>query len=396
MSEKNKRLLIGTLFISAVIILYFIFSKKSDNEALSTVTVAQGDIIEKVTAVGNIMPQQTVTVKSPISGKVSQLFHDEGDRVEKNAPLLEIQPDPTPKDYITAKQTLEIDRAKEQQYAADVARFKQLLKEGAISSNDQDYNQAISEYQQSHQQRIQDEENLALLEKGEATIGNRTIANIITSPISGNILQRNINLGDTVVPQTDYQAGNALFTIADMHTLIFKGQISEIDVAKLHPNMLATLKIAALPNVILQGRLSKIALQSAAAAKTDSNNANQNIDVSSSSSSDSTSPFAVGYKVEINQLTPFNITTLRSGYSATADIVVGQVDKAITIPIRVMQFENEKPYVFVLDKNNKQIKRFIKTGLSDGMRIQIISGLTLGEKVIETSPPADNTTSGSD
>jgi HlyD family secretion protein len=116
-----------------------------------------------------------------------------------------------------------IDRAKEQQYSADVKRYSQLIKNKTISPNDRDYNQAVSNYQQAYALRLQDEEKLALMEKGKATIGDRTIANVITSPTDGYILQRNVNLGDPVVAQTSYQQGNLLFVIADMHTLIFKG-----------------------------------------------------------------------------------------------------------------------------------------------------------------------------
>lgn len=99
------------------------------------------------------------SVKSPIAGTVAKLFHAEGDLVKKDEPLLAVKPNPTPEDYITIKQQIDIDIAKEKQYAADVTRYQILLKRKVILPSDQKYSEAISAYKQARLQREIDEKN---------------------------------------------------------------------------------------------------------------------------------------------------------------------------------------------------------------------------------------------
>jgi HlyD family secretion protein len=153
--------------------------------------------------------------------------------------------------------------------------------------------------------------------------------------------------------------------------------------------MPAMVKVAALPNISLQGALAKIALQSEAAATPDSSAAGSASSAGGDSSSSAT-PFAVGFKIEVHNLKPLTNINLRSGYSATADIIVKQAKNALLIPARVLQFDNDKPYVMVLDKSNKQQKRFIKIGLSDGVQVQVLSGVSKDEKIIEVTTTSDN------
>jgi HlyD family secretion protein len=182
-----------------------------------------------------------------------------------------------------------------------------------------------------------------------------------------------------------------LFTIADMNHLIFKGQVSEIDITKLPINTPATLKIAALPDTTLTGMVTKIGLQSTSATKADVDASNPMTGASSSDSQSNNLPFAVGFNVEISQLNDAQKNLyLRAGYSANADIVVKQAKNVLLIPMRVLHFENEKPYVFVVDKKGKFKKQFIKIGLSDGMQAQVLEGLREGQKVVEKKPDLDS------
>ncbi len=371
----NKKLIITVIIILLIISLVFLPLVKSKSQAkyANEVSVQRGNIISKVVAVGNILPLMSSSVKSPISGTVSELFFDDGDLVKKGDKLLEINPEPTPSNYVQAKQQVKMDLAKEQSAAAEVARYKYLLEQGAISKNDQDYANALKQYHTDHLQRILDEQLLSLLEKGNASIGGRKITNAIFSPADGFIVERNVNLGDSVTPQTEYQTGSVLMVVADMDNLIFKGQVSEADAAKLHQDMKATIEIAALPNVQIEGVLTKLGLQSTQAS-------------TSATTSSSSSPFNVGYKLEIGHLVwPKNLK-LRAGYSATAEIVVQRAQNVLILPERVLQFEQEKSYVWKSSLNGAPEKQLIKIGLSDGVNVEIVDGLQLGDKVLENGP----------
>ena len=381
--RRFKKLIIIVIAIALIGgIGYWYKSDNSNKTQITTVAVSKATLTDKVTAVGSIMPAKTTTVKSVIPGTVAELFHQEGDYVNKGDKLAAIKPQPTPSDYAAAKQLVAQDLTKERKDAADVARYEYLLKQGAISPKDQDLAKARQQYQYDHLQRLLDQEKLSLLEKGTATIAGRQIANVITSPTNGFIVAREVNLGDPVTPQTDYQSGSVLFVVADMRDMIFKGQVSEIDAAKLTDGMSANVLIAPLPKLKLSGKLTKLGLESVQ-ANTQENPSTQQ------ASQTTTSPFNVGFNVQIEDLQlPKNIK-LRAGYSATATISVKEVKNALSLPESSIQFNAAgKPYVWLPKKNGKPVKHDVTVGISDGMKVQIISGLKDGEKVL-TSPPKD-------
>jgi HlyD family secretion protein len=184
------------------------------------------------------------------------------------------------------------------------------------------------------------------------------VESVIRAPISGKILERLVNVGDPVVPLTSYQAGTELMKMADMEELIFKGTVDEIDVGKLSEGMPAEIKIGALPDADLQGKLTKLSPQS---KKVDN---------------------AIVFDVEVSVVRDSS-TTLRSGYSANAEIVIDKRDSVLTVPERVVEFRNDSSLVRVPVPEAEPVEKLIETGLSDGIKIEVVSGLSLGDKVLE-------------
>jgi HlyD family secretion protein len=178
-------------------------------------------------------------------------------------------------------------------------------------------------------------------------------------------LKRHVNPGDPVVPLTSYQPGTELATIADMKDLIFKGTVDEIDVGKLKANLLARIKVGALPTDVVTGHVSRIAPQ---AQQKDG---------------------ATLFDVEI-ELDPSDKVTLRAGYSANADLIIREKKDVVTIPERLVIFEDggKKTYVELpaADPKGEPKKTEVKLGISDGMNVEVTSGLAKGEKVVQRPP----------
>jgi HlyD family secretion protein len=200
-----------------------------------------------------------------------------------------------------------------------------------------------------------------------------------------------------VVPQTVSQAGNTLFTIANMDDLIFKGQVNEIDVGKIREGMSASITLGAFPDQAITGILTKVALQSVQAGQ---NNADSAASTSSSASSNATSPFNVGFEVKIAKLQLPKMMKLRAGYSANAQITIQKATNALLLPERVIDFEGDKTFVWMSDKfSDKPQKRAIKIGISDGVNVAIVSGLKAGDRVLDnttvSAAAADSTASAS-
>lgn len=374
MTTRKKWIIIGTIII--VLLAIFLHSCKSGskNSDQETVTVKKGNIDEKVIAVGNIMPKHTISVKSIIPGIVGKLFHEEGDYVDQGALIIQVSPAPTPQLVAEANAAVKEQDAIVKQAEDHQKRLEKLVKTKIITPDA--YAMAVKDVSTAKAKMEMAEQKLALMQNGEATIGGKNIKTTINSPISGYILQRNVDVGDPVVPLTEAQAGTVLFVIANMQDLIFKGTVNEIDVAKISPNMVANISIAALPDTSVQGTLSKVGLRS--------NTPDTNRDTqTNNNTSTNNSPFNVGFNVELTNLQlPKNIK-LRSGYSATAEITVKRVENVLVIPERVLVFKDNKTYVNLPGKKPKQQE--IKTGISDGINVEILAGLSEGQEILDNN-----------
>jgi HlyD family secretion protein len=186
---------------------------------------------------------------------------------------------------------------------------------------------------------------------------------VIRAPASGTLLKRHVNPGDPVVPLTSYQAGTPLATLADMSTLMFKGTVDEIDVGKLATSLPTRIKIGALPDAKVTGRLTRIA------PKASEKEGSTLFDV------EATIESATG-------------VTLRAGYSATADVVIQERANILVLPERLITFEKGKAFVELpaAVAGGAPERREVKTGLSDGLNSEISSGLREGDQVIQRPP----------
>jgi len=208
-------------------------------------------------------------------------------------------------------------------------------------------------------------ERLELLEKGRIRMSNREIDSIIKAPIDGVILSQSVFQGDPVVPLTNYQPGTELCSLADMGSLRFKGTVDEIDVGKITADMAAEVTIGALPDAKIAGQVTRIFPK----AKKEGN--------------------ATLFDIEISIVKDPGMV-LRAGFSSTASIRIRDRKQVLMVPERLVTFEDGKRFVEVPEgqdtDDQKTRKVEIKNGLSDGLNIEIVSGLKEGEKVVERPP----------
>lgn len=371
--SKHQWLTIVTIFVAlATSVIFFCFKKPPTT--ISTVAVTKGSIIDQAEATGYIKTRHYSTVKSQSEGIVEAIYHDEGEYVTKGTPLLKIKPAPTPHEYAEKHQELANATSKEKEAKIVLKRYKQLLANNIIPINDINYTSAQNEHTLAKNSRILAEQKLALLEHGETIVAGKQIANIVISPIDGYILYRNVDIGDPIISTSSAQAATPLFVVANMQDLMFQGLVDERDAAKIKLGMDTKITVGSLPNHEITGKISKIALQSEKENQNNTNNSN----------ADQNSPFNVGFKIEISDLQFPKDLTLRSGYSATAEIKIKKVDDILLIPIRLVQFKDTKPYVLLPTKDLKKPKHQpVELGVSDNINVEIKTGLTLGDKIID-------------
>lgn len=354
----KKVIIIAIIVIGLGSAAYFIFKPSpKENNGLKCVEVTKGTIVDKALAIGQLEPRQEIQVKSKISGIVKTLHVDIGDDVKAGDPLITVAPNPTPIEYAETKRSLELAQVDNENARLIFDRKKGMSDKNLISQEEFDISKA--QFDESALRLQLAEEKFALLKQGSTINGKNE--NIINSPIDGTILEKLVNEGDPVVPLTSYQAGTPLLTLAPMTELIFKGTVDEIDVGKLHEGMTTNIKVGALPDAKLSGKLAKISPKA--------------------KKQDNATKFDI--EIEINDIDNF---LLRAGYSANADVIISQRDSVLMIPERLVMFAGDTARVEVQDSAGAIDTLQVQVGLSDGLNIEVTEGLALGDKVVERPP----------
>jgi HlyD family secretion protein len=362
MAKVLRLLLIVVIVAGAAGGIYaWVGSHGTDENGNTLVEAEIGSITEKALAVGQIEPRERFQVKSKISGIVARCFVEVGDTVQAGDALFEIAPDPTPQELLNVSHQVHSSEASFLKAKADFERGEELHADGLMAKGDLD---ALREtYELARIARQQAFDNRDLTRSGRVTGGDTEVETIIRTTASGTVLSRAVNVGDPVVPLTSYQPGTELAAVADMGDLIFKGTVDEIDVGKISVDMPCRIKVGALPDDIVTGRLSRIAPQ---AQKSEG---------------------ATLFDVEI-ELDPDQEVTLRAGYSANADVVIREKNDIVLIPERLVLFEDEKTFVEIpgVGPEAEPSKIEVELGLSDGLNVEIVSGVAEGEQIVQRPP----------
>src|SRR5512137_902369 len=344
----------------AMLLTFFYFLLACGKKKVETKLVAatRGDIREKALAVGTIEPEKEIKVKSTIPGIVSEVLFKVGDKVKLGAPLFKVSPNPTPLEYVEARRSMELAEVGMQKLKGDWTRQLELYRGNLISKSEMDATEGA--YREAELRYRTSAERFELLEKGRIRMANRDINSMINSPIAGIVLSQSVFQGDPVVPLTNFQPGTELCSLADMASLLFKGTVDEIDVGKIRDGMAAEIQIGALPDAKIPGRVDRIFPK----AKKEGN--------------------ATLFDIWI-LIDPASGTTLRAGFSATASIRIHERRGVVLLPERLILFEDGKRFVEVPD-GEKTKKVEVRTGLSDGLNIEVLEGLKEGDQVVERPP----------
>jgi HlyD family secretion protein len=355
----KKKIIISLIIILALAVVFVLISgRKKKAEELKYVPVTRGDIAERALAVGTLEPEQEIKVKSTISGIVSEVLFKVGDTIAKDSSLFKISPNPTPLEYVEARRNMEVAEVTLSKIQSERDRNAKLFQSSLISQSQMESMEA--EYNEARLRYRVASEKFELLEKGRIQMSNRNIDSIIKAPISGIMLSLSAHEGDPVVPLTNFQPGTELCSLADMGNILFKGTVDEIDVGKIVPGMEAEIQIGALAEKKIRGRLLRIFPK----ARKEGN--------------------ATLFDVEI-LISEAPEIILRAGYSATAYVKIQEHRGVLIIPERLVLSEGEKRSVEV--KQNEIISKVeVKTGLSDGLNIEILEGLKEGDLVVERPP----------
>lgn len=344
-------LILGVLWAAA----FFIKSNSQSAVTYETKNPFIASIEKKTVATGKVVPEDEVEIKPQISGIIDKIYLKEGDKVKSGDLIAIIKVVPNEQALNQASGRVRTAEISLNNIRIEYNRNKTLFDRGVISS--QAFNELQLQLDQAEQELENARNDYQIIRQGSA--GGSSSANTnIRATVTGTILEIPVEEGDQVIQSNNFNDGTTIATIADLGVMIFEGQVDEGEVGKLKIGMPLEISLGALENETFDAKLRFIAPKG--------------IEESG----------AVQFKIE-GEVDVQDDLMIRAGYSANASLVLEKKDSVLVIPEALLQFDNEtdKPYVEVAVGEQKFERKDIEIGISDGVNVEVVSGLTESDEV---------------
>ncbi len=355
MKKVFKILGLVVLIVVFVGTLVFLYLKSKPKEVLyETKTPFISDILKKTVATGSIVPRKEILIKPQVSGIIEKVYVDAGQRVRKGQIIARVKIIPDVVSLNSAEDRLEKAKISLEDAKIDFNRKKGLYQKKVISN--EDFVKSRTALQNARAEIDASQNNLELVKTGVSRHSKSTTNTLIRSTIDGMVLDVPVKEGNSVIQANTFNEGTTIATVADMNDMIFQGKVDETEVGKLREGMQIVLTVGAIDQSNYDARLEYISPKGK-----EENGATQ---------------FEIRAKVNL-QRGHF----VRAGYSANASIVLDRRDNVLVIPESLLKFDGSRPYVEVESSPKTYRRCYIGIGLSDGVNIEIKSGLSLHDKI---------------
>ncbi len=346
--------LVVILAIFAATIIYLYNKSKEKPVVYKTETPFNTTIVRKTVATGSVVPRKEIEIKPQVSGIVEEIYVEAGKKVRKGEILAKVRIIPDLVNLNNAEARVERAKIAFEDAKLNYDRQEKLFKNGVIA--EAEFQPAQVALKNAKQETDAAEANLELIREGVNKKSGKITNTLIPSTIDGMILDVPVKAGSSVIEANNFNPGTTIASIADVNDMIFEGKVDETEVGKIHPGMDLQLIVGAIENDTFLATLRYISPKGVL-----ENGAVQ---------------FEIKADVKLQE-----DQFLRAGYSANADIVLQRADNVMAIKESLLQFEGDSAYVEVETAPQTFEKRFIKTGLSDGINIQVLDGLKKTDKI---------------
>ena len=346
-------LVLGLIAGSVWLGYYFYNKSKSTPTVYKTEKPFVTSITKKTIATGSIVPLREVNIKPQVSGIVEELYVEAGQTVKAGQPIAKIKIVPNLASINQAESSLETAQIQLTEAKKEFDRYRQLYDQKVIA--EQEYRRYLSDYSLKKQAVDAAANQLQILKSGTSR-RKGSVSNVILSTIAGMLLDVPVKVGSSVIERNNFNEGTTIASVADMKSLIFEGEVDEGEVAKLKEGMPLELTLGAVEEKKYKADLYYIAPKGV------------------------TKEGAIKFQIKARVALPEN-EFIRAGYSANADIVLDKRDKVLAIKESLLQFKKDSTFVEVETAPQKFEKRLIKTGISDGINIEVMSGVQKNDKI---------------
>lgn len=357
-------LLVVILAVFALTIVYLYRKSQEKPVVYKTESPFLTDIIRKTVATGSVVPRKEIEIKPQVSGIVEELFVEAGKYVRQGDVIARVRIIPDLVNLNNAEARLERAKIAFDDAKLNADRQDKLFTQGVISAVENQ--QAQVAFRNARQEVDAAESNLELIREGVNRKSGKATNTLIRSTINGMVLDIPVKVGNSVIETNNFNAGTTIASVADVGDMIFQGKIDETEVGRIRPGMDLLLIIGAIQNDTFHASLTYIAPKGVL-----ENGAVQ---------------FEIKADVQLKK-----DQFIRAGYSANADIVLDRRDDVLAVREAVLLFSGDSAFVEVETPLKSFEKRYVKTGLSDGINIEVLSGLKKTDNVKVQQPASSST-----
>lgn len=354
-----KKVILIVLAIALVIgvFVFLWYKEKPVAEKYEIVTAEEGTIENTTVATGKVSPRDEILIKPQISGIVLEILKEAGQTVKAGEIIATIQVIPESSQLNSAESQLNVARINFNLVQKEFQRQKELYSKGVIAKEEMDKSE--TDYKKSEEEVSNAINNLDIIKTGVSKKTAQFSNTQIKSTIDGMILDVPVKAGNSVIQANTFNDGTTIATVANMNDMIFIGKIDETEVGRIHVGMPMKLSIGAIENKKFNAVLEYIAPQGV-----EENGAIL---------------FEIKAAVELT-----DSLDIRAGYSSNAEIVLAKAENTIIVPESSVTFSNDSAFVYILKTQEPEDvfeKHHVVTGLSNGINIQIKSGLQKDQRI---------------
>ncbi|HET9570657.1 MAG TPA: efflux RND transporter periplasmic adaptor subunit [Bacteroidales bacterium] len=347
---------LGLLIIGTFVFLYN--KSKPVVTKYELVSVTRGSIEKKAVATGKVEARNEIMIKPQISGIISELCKEAGEKVSKGEIIAKIKVIPDMGSLNAAESRVRVARINLSQANKDFSRQKELYGKNVISR--EEFEKATVSLNATKEECEAAENNLEITKTGMSLKTGESSNTLIRSTIDGMILDIPVKVGNSVIQSNSFNDGTTIATVANMKDMLFVGKVDETEVGRIKEGMPLMLSIGALNDRKFEAKLEHISPKGTEESG------------------------AILFEIKAAAKIPSDVF-VRAGYSANAEIVLNSAKNVLTIPESVIEFNKDTANVYVLDPKIKDVQTFVKkrivTGLSDGINIEVVRGLKGNEKL---------------
>ena len=342
--------LIALIFIGTFVFLYQKSQPKDTKYDIQKVETT--NLVQTTVATGKIEPRDEVQIKPQISGIIAA-----GEKVKKGEVIAKVKVIPELGQLNSAESRVRLAEMNGRQAETDLTRMEKLYNDKLVSN--EEYEKTLLAARQAREEIQAAKDNLEIVKEGITKNSASFSSTLIRSTIDGLILDVPVKVGNSVIMSNTFNDGTTIATVADMSDLIFRGNVDETEVGHIREGIPVKITLGALQNMKFDAILEYISPKSV-----ENNGANQ-------------------FEIKAAITVPDSVT-IRSGYSANAEMELQRADNVLAVPESTLEFSGDSAFVYVLTDSvplQKFVRRAVKTGISDGIKMEIKQGVSAGELV---------------